>query len=485
MVRQQGTDDPMARAADLAGVDAPGEWNMLGSHSDSEVNAGWLEDFNDPQLSSLVMEGLRNNPGIQATAARLRAARESIIVARSPQLPVIGGSISASESANAFREPGGGLGDFDFSDSYSAGLNISWEVDLWGRLENLELAAIQDYQATAAGYRGARLSLAAAIAAAYCNLVTAGQQVELARQTRDSFERNFRITERNYKAGDTSASPLDVQFGRNNVASAERTLINRQLAENEARRTLEILLGRYPGTLIEGGMELPPLLDEVPAGLPSGLLIRRPDIAVAAARLESATQRRLAARKNLLPSLNLSAGGSSRSSELAQVLSDPQSIAASVAASLSQPVFRGGALRAQVRQSVAQEDANVQDFAAVLLNAFREVESALDREESLAAQERYLETELTQAELAEEQSSRDYSEGIVGILSVLEAQRRAFNARNAMISLRNSRIQNRIDLYLSLGGDFQSPVDTPAQEPLDDGGSPFLSRAGQGSTAQP
>lgn len=433
----------------------PDQWHRLGDHTDEEVSSGWLDDFNDERLRSLVLEGLANNPSLQTTREQLNIVSEAVIITRSSQLPFVNSGIGANESASAFRESDGSLSSFDFSDSYSGNLNISWEIDIWGRLRNQERAAIRDFEAAAAEFRGARLSLAASIASAYCNLITAGQQVELSRQTRDSFERNFRITERNYKAGDSASSPLDVQFGRNNVASAERTLINRQLAENEARRTMEILLGRYPSAEILGGADLPVLLDEVPAGMPAGLLMRRPDLVAAAARLEAATERRIAARKNLLPSIVLTAGGSLRSGEFADLLTDPQSIAANVAASLSQPIYRGGALRSQVRQAVSRENVAVQNFARIVLNAFREVESALDREESLATQERYLDTELAQANLAEEQSSRDYSEGIVGILSVLEAQRRAFNARNAMIALRNSRIQNRIDLYLALGGGFE------------------------------
>lgn len=435
-------------------IELPEVWKSLGEEVDDQISSGWLDEFNDPVMKQLVQEGLANNPGLNATSIRLRAIREGIVQVRAGQLPRVGSSISASESGSSFRDANGNYSDWSFNDSYSGGLNVSWEMDVWGKLENREQAAIKDYEAAVSDLRGSRLSLAANIARAYCNLVTAGKQVELSLQTLDSFKSNYRITERNYIAGDPSATPLAVQFGRNNVASAERTVINRKLNESESRRTLEVLLGRYPGSEISANTELPELVEDIPAGIPSDLLMRRPDLVSAALRLESATQRKFAARKNLLPSINLSGGGSVRSSDLADLLTSPQSIAANLAASLSQPVFQGGALKSSVKVSEAQELAAIESFASSALNAFREVESALEREESLARQEESLEIELFQANLAEDQASRDYSEGLVDILSILEAQRRAFNARNSMISLRNSRIQNRITLHLALGGDF-------------------------------
>ncbi|MHC4169937.1 MAG: TolC family protein [Planctomycetota bacterium] len=194
--------------------------------------------------------------------------------------------------------------------------------------------------------------------------------------------------------------------------------------------------------------------------------MRRPDLVAAAADLRASAERASAARKRLLPAIDLSAGGSTTtpSLDLLDLIKDPSAITRSVAASVSEPIYRGGSLRAQARQALALNDAAVATFSGIALRAFREVESALATEHSLAAQEQFLETELRQANLAESQAYRDYSEGIVGILSVLEAQRRAFNARNSMISLRNGRILNRIDLYLALGGDFGILPPSPIEE---------------------
>ncbi len=454
------------RANDL---ELPGTWTNAASDNQGEVTFGWLREFEDPEMELLVAEAIDHNRDLRVAAARLRVAKEGMTLGRAARLPWITASGSGSYSESRFKDDTGDLQPFVDVKNSQLSLSTSWEIDLWGRLANLHQATIEDYEAEFANYRGAWLSLAANTAKAWCNLIAARQQVELAYQTRDSFQRNYSITERNYKAGDPASSSLDVNFGRNQVASAERSLIFRELARDEAKRFLELLLGRYPATLIEGREELPTLSRAVPAGLPSELLMRRPDLAAAAADLRASAERASAARKRLLPSIDLSAGGSTAipSLELLDLIRDPTVITRSVAASITEPIYRGGALRAQARQALALNDVAIVTFSDIALRAFREVESALATEHSLAAQERFLETELQQANLAETQAYRGYSEGIVGILSVLEAQRQAFNARNAMISLRNGRIQNRIDLHLALGGDFETPTPSQVQEQPD------------------
>jgi NodT family efflux transporter outer membrane factor (OMF) lipoprotein len=434
-------------------------WTSAGADNRGDVTFGWLREFDDPNMERLVAEAIEHNRDIQVAAARLRVAKEGTILGGAARLPWVSASGSGSRSEARLQDEDGDLQPFVDTKSARFSLNASWEIDLWGRLANTHRATIADYEAELADYRGARLSLAANTARAWCNLITARQQVELARHTRDSFQRNYRITERNYKAGDPSSSSLDVNFGRNQVASAERALIARELSRDEARRSLELLLGRYPATSIEGREELPTLASSVPAGLPSELLMRRPDLVAAAADLRASAERASAARKGLLPSISLSGGGSTSiaSLELLDLIADPTAITWNIAASVTQPIYQGGAVKARARQTLALNDAAIATFSGIALRAFREVESTLATEHSLAAQEQFLETELRQANLAESQAYRDYSQGILGILSVLEAQRRAFSARSSMIALRNSRIQNRIDLYLALGGDFETP----------------------------
>lgn len=433
----------------------PSTWVSAGPNHSGLAESGWIHSLGDVELEALVAEALVENRNLRIAAARLKAARETTIMVGAGRLPTLGAGFSAEHSEIATRSGSGKLGSFRGAEHYSLSANASWEVDLWGRLANLHRASKADLESDGWQYKAARLSLAANTVKAWCNMITARLQVELAEQTRDSFDRNQRIVERNYKAGDIAASPLDVQFARNQLASTERGLIAQRLALNEAQRTLELLMGRYPAGSIRSHRDLPVLKDHAPAGLPSDLLLRRPDLMSLAAELRATAERADATRKSLLPSVSLSMGGASGASvELLDLVANPASLAGSIAASVAQPLYRGGALKAQARQSLAFNEAAIESFANATLRAFRETESALATEQSLAQQHNFLETEVRQANLAETQATRDYSEGIVGYLSVLEAQRRAFNARSALITLRNARIQTRVDLHLALGGDF-------------------------------
>lgn len=445
----------LPKKADREEMDIPHIWQIAEKENDGNIATGWLETFGDPEMSALVYEALERNQGIRIAEANLKIAQQSLAFGRAPRLPALSISGSASGASSRIRE-GDALSNWRDSESYELNASASWELDLWGRLRDLHHAARYDYEASRADFRGARLALAATTAKAWCHLIAAKQQWDLAIATKESFERNFRITERNYKAGDASASPLSVQFAGNNVASAKRSVLSRQLAMDDARRSLEVLLGRYPSTEIEARDHLPQMPDSIPAGLPSELLMRRPDLVAASNDLLAFEKRSRAAKKTLLPSINLSARGSIGGEGIAELITDPSSIARSVAASLSQPIFQGGRLKAQIRQAQIRSEIASESFVATALRAFEEVESAIARDLSLSAQEKFLEVEFAQANLAEAQANRDYSEGIVNIIQVLEAQRRAFNARNSRIALRNQRLQNRIDLHLALGGDFSS-----------------------------
>ena len=441
----QPTTDP----GDGGAIEA---WAAGGSKQDGAISTGWVRTFRDLDLESLVDEAIAHNRNLQVAAARLVQAHHDRVSARSRRLPSLGlrGSASRARDENGPNE--------DPTRQGSAGLSLdaSWELDLWGRLRDLDHSAEADLVGAQADFRNARLSLAARTASAWIDLIAAEQQLQLAEETRDSFVRNHRITERNYKAGDQTTSPLSVQLGRTNIASAERSLVRTRLERDEAARSLEVLVGRYPTAELKGRLSLPDLPAHIPTGLPSDLLLRRPDLIAAAAALEASAGRARAARKDLLPSLNLSGGPSSSASGIGSILLDPEYFAWSVAASITQTVYEGGQPSAAVKSALAANKIALHSFADTALSAFREVESAIATGQSLAEQERFLETELTQANLAEDQAARDYSEGLVDIISLLEAQRRAANARIAMISIRAQRLRNRIDLHLALGGDFKT-----------------------------
>jgi NodT family efflux transporter outer membrane factor (OMF) lipoprotein len=428
--------------SDLA-IRTPGSWAAASGGNEGRISTGWLAELGDPEITRTVNEALTYNQDLKAAAARLREARETSIIARARSLPSVGlsGSASVSDSSEGSRRQSHGLN-----------LAASWEPDLWGRLRNISQAAAAEEQAAIEDFRGARLSLAANTAKAWCNLISAEQEVTLAEVTLESFEKNLRIIERNYKG--TGEGALDIQFGRTNVSSARRAVESRKLEREEAARSLEVLLGRYPSGQTRNGRDLPSLTSKVPAGLPASLLDRRPDLAADRARLFASAERAEAARKALLPSFSITGSGGSSTTKLAELL-DANQLAAVLVGRFTQVITEGGAVSAEARIALERNQAQLHNYTQSALVAFREVEAALAADRSLALQETFLASELEQATLAESQADRDYSEGInPNILSVLEAQRRANNARASMIRLRNQRIQNRIDLHLALGGDY-------------------------------
>ena len=427
-----------------ATVQGPHAFTTARSGQNQKIATAWLHQFRDPRMTDLVKEALTHNQSLKAAAHRLRAVQQGTIIGRAARLPNLRASTNYSETDGS---------NIPSSENYSISFNASWEVDLWGRLRNLDLASQADYAASVADFRAARLSLAANTAQAWCNLITAEQQLVLAQKTLDSFEQALPVVERRYRANTLRA--VDVQFARNNVASAERNLRSRQLDRGNAARNLEIFLGRYPSASVTSSLKLPHLAEKIPVGLPSQLIERRPDLVAARAQLFASAQNVEAARKSILPSLQLTTNASNSADTLRRVL-DPNFLIYSIAASLSQSVYQGGTLNARTQAALDQNRAIIQDYATTALFAFREVEAALAEDHSLAQQQIFLEKEAKQTKLAEKRALSDITLGIDGasFLEYLEAQRRSENASILLIQLKNQRLQNRIDLHLALGGDY-------------------------------
>jgi len=440
------------RSTAQADVTTPSSWKEASKGQNKKISSGWLSEFNSPEMTKLVNEALNNNPNLNAAAARLRAAKEGTVGAKANLLPTVDARTGGSRT-----RIGNGDDERFYTESYNLSLNASWEPDLWGRLRDLRDASLSGYQASVYDYRGARLSLAANTAKSWCNLITAENQYNLAQNILGSFSKNNAIVERNYKAGVPGTRAIAVQLSRNNVAQAERSLRSRKQQRDEAARELEQLLGRYPSANLKAAKKLPKLSKNPPASIPASLLVRRPDLASAQSKVYQSAKVADAAQKNLLPSINLTGSMRTNNADFGNIF-NPHFIASSIAASLTQSVYRGGELTANARAALDRNKASIYDFSDRSIRAFREVEDALAADRSLAQQEKYLRVEVRQAQLAVKSAEMDYSEGLdnSGILEILESQRRANNARAQLIALKNRRLQNRIDLHLALGGDFST-----------------------------
>ena len=272
------TEDP-----DNPAAVAP-EWSTASSAYAGPVSpAGWLDDLPSKRLKKLIVEALDHNYDLKAAAARMRAARARSVIEGAERFPQVRGVQDSSRRLTVDPE-----NVRQRSNDFGLALNLSWEIDLWGRLRDLSAASARDADAVEADYRAARLSLAANTAKAWFNAIETELQVVLARDTLTSFNNNLDIIQRAFEAGVDDPggdNALDLRLARANSAGAENQLALAKRNRDAAARSLETLLGRYPANEVQVANDLPSLRRKVPAGLPSELLLRRPDLIAAELRL--------------------------------------------------------------------------------------------------------------------------------------------------------------------------------------------------------
>ena len=443
-------------------LELPAQWSA--NEGGEDVPEVWWRGFGDETLESLILEALENNRDLAAAAARLDAAVAQARVAGADRLPTLDANVSAERRQDVLVGipiPGFPVPFVSLYDSFGVSLDVSWELDLWGRIKAGVLAAEYEARASAADLAAARQSIAAQTAKAWFALVEARLQVELARDTVESFEDNAEWIRERYESG--VAPPLDLRLALSNAADARAALASSlRVAENTARQ-LEVLVGRYPDGKTEDSAELPELIGEIPAGIPARVLERRPDLVAARELLLAADRRVDVARAARLPRLALTASGGRTTAELGDLASGDFD-AWAVGANLTAPIFQGGRLKAGVELADARAEEAYAAWVQRALVAFSEVEIALGSDEHLGRRVAELREAAHQARAAEELAQARYRAGVQGVLAVLEAQRRAVTNESRWIAARRERLDNRVDLWLSLGGSVV-PLPEEAAEP--------------------
>jgi len=432
--------------------DAPEAWAANGVVGEAPIS-DWLSQFQDDTLIALINEALAANPSIRSQFYAVEAARAQARSTYGRTLPSVSGSASVTGTDTYIEATDSRVS----GEAYGLGLDLNWELDLWGRLRDGVNAARADLAASEADLASARLALAAQTASAWFDLNAALAQERVAVQTYEARTRALELTERRLSRGLSSA--LDVRTARTTQASAEASIVQQRLASQNATRRLEILLGRYPSAELDADAVLPELTALPPAGNPSLLLTRRPDIAAAEARVTAAGLRAEQARLAMLPSFRLTGTLDTSEDNISDAF-DPSRIAARLIASLTAPIFNGGALDADRDAAVANARASVENYASITLTAWREVEDALAADTLLAQQEDAQLRALEEARLAEELATRQYTNGLVSIFNLIDSQTRRLTAESNVISVRSSRASNRVSFHLALGGGL--PVAAPA-----------------------
>ena len=450
---------PVERPA--LGVPIPAEWTGAAVAA-GELGPEWWTDFGDDALSAAIETVLSRNLDLAAAAARLEQAAADARVASGALRPTIQASYNGSRRKQNFVGfPIPGAEDEVLSTVFTnqgVSLDTTWEVDLWGKLRTSEQAALADLQRSAADLRGAQLSMAGQTAKAWFAIAEAQQQVLLTEATVESFGESVERVQDRFESGVRPA--LDLRLALLNLSNARGQLTQRRQQLDASTRQLEVLLAQYAGGDLAPPPDLPEMPSAVPAGVPANLVGRRPDL-VAAERQVAASEARLrVARRELLPTFSLTVNTGTATDALRDLLSGDFAVWSLVGNVLA-PLWQGGKLRAQVSRAEAQVAEVLASYVNTALTAYSEVETALAAEEYLAERVDHVTTSVEQARAAERLADERYRTGLDSYITVLDSQRSAFQAESELIAARRLRLENRVDLYLALGGGFEqleSPI---------------------------
>lgn len=439
----------------LDGMDIPERWRAAPAQDlEEQVDTAWLRSFADPQLERLVAEAMAHNFDLQAAARRVEIAAARARIAGATLQPFVDIEAGAQRQRTNVA-PTNGQRNKVFSTAYEASLAVTWEADVWGRIRAGRAAAGEALAATAQDLAFARLSLAARTSQAWFDVITFRHLVRVAEESAEGRRRVAGMVRERFNRG---LSPgLALRQILTDLAVNEALAAQRRNALAAARRRLEVLLGRYPATEIKAVEKLPALPPPVPAGLPSQLLGRRPDLLAEAALLKRAGLRVMAAERALLPHFTLTAAGGVRSPELSALI-DPASIVWTVAGGLLQPVLNGGRLRNEVELAKGEEAEVLARYKQSLLTAFREVEDALSAEAWLRLQEKQIAEAVRQAEASAILAQSRYRSGLIKIITLLDTLRNRLNARSRHLEIQRALLVNRVNLHLALGGGFGQPL---------------------------
>ncbi|HEY1393770.1 MAG TPA: efflux transporter outer membrane subunit, partial [Methylibium sp.] len=420
----------------------------LATLAEAQPRGQWWQAFADPTLDDLVERAGRGNSSIQVAAARLAQARALLRSAeadRAPQLDFAAGA-ERQDTPTTFNRP---------ATLVSAGANLSYEVDLFGRLARARDAAALDAQAREALLQSTRLLVQAEVAQTYLALRALDAERAIVRDTVEAYRNTLQLVERRNRAGDIAE--LDVVRVRTEVASteAEALALDRQRATLE--HALAVLVGEPASSFAVAEGAWTTELPVVPAGVPGTVLARRPDVAAAQRQLEAAQARVGVARAAWFPSVSLTASGGYASPELSDLFKW-SARAWSVGALMSLPVFDGGRRNAAVQSVGAELDAALASYREQVLVAFKDVEDELSSLRLLAQQAEVQSSAVASAGRATTLSESRYRNGLVSQLDLLDAQRSELRNRRQAVQVRGAQYQATVGLIRALGGGWGEPV---------------------------
>lgn len=430
------------------------------------VDNEWWKAFGDPTLDALVEQGLRNNGDLVVGAARLLEARAVAREAAAARWPMLGAFFGATRQRE-INTLGTGPNTI-VVDGTSAGLNASFEVDLWGRLNATAVAARQRFLAQGFNYAALRLTIEAELVRGYLQLQAIDAEVGVLTESVDILSDAARLSEQRYKAG--SIAELDLAQVRAELEDSRAQLSDTAQQARVTRRALLILAGLTPSPEIVADTRIEaqpgPLraLPDVPMGLPSQLLDRRPDLRAAEAGLAAARADLTAARRAFLPTVSLTASGGRSTESLGSLFSTSGTIW-SLGANVAQTIFAGGRLRAEEQLASATRTELLETYRNAARSAYRDVLDALDTRTSAVTTFGARERQSQALERAVHLAQRRYDEGYSGYLDLLDARRSLLTSRMQQVQARSAADSAYVSLAVALGGGWTADSQPPASAP--------------------
>lgn len=446
-------------------VETPAAWRQPTRAESSLAELSWSEAFADPELTRLIDEALAYNHDLAIAVERIELARARYGFERSFLFP----TLAADGAYTRARQPAPAGNENRIDSTASLSLAVpSWEIDLWGRVRAATEAARRDLQADVELARAVQVSLVAQVALGYLDLVGLDAEAEIASRTTASRAESLRLI--NARFIGEIASALDVRQAESLLAAAEQSLADIERRRAQSEHALAVLLGRNPGP-VERSRRLgeESLVPELPAGLPSTLLERRPDLREAEQRLAATEADVAAARKAFFPIISLTAFFGFASPELSELF-DGERRAWAITPAITAPIFTAGRLQANLDAARAQQRIALERYVATVQNAFREVEDALVGYQRLGEQR----AALTRAVVADRERLRlanlRYTGGVASYFEVLDSERQLFDSELRLTQTTRAHHASVVQLYRALGGGAQPAGRTLAQPDTGDAG---------------
>jgi NodT family efflux transporter outer membrane factor (OMF) lipoprotein len=431
-------------------VDTPAAYKELAGWTraqprDREIKGKWWEIFRDPVLNGLEEQVSVSNQNIAQAEAQYRAARALLGQARAAYFP------TASGNASATRGRGSASGGVTppVTTNYNLSLDTTWELDLWGRVRRNVEANGANAQASAADLENARLSMHAQLAQAYFQLRAADTQRQLLNDAVAEYKKAVQLTQNQYAAG--VAAKADVVQAQAQLEATQAQAIDAGVQRAQLEHAIAVLTGRPPATFSLPDAPLTTVPPDIPVGVPSEILQRRPDVAAAERRVAAANAQIGVAESGFFPSLTLSAGGGYASTSASNWLTAPARFW-SIGPAILETLFDAGLRSAQTDQAIAAYDATVATYRQTVLTAFQEVEDNLAALRLLDQEAEVQDAAVKDARESARLTTNQYKAGLVSYLNVVTVQTTALNNERTAVSLLSQRLTDSVQLIKALGG---------------------------------